>query len=873
MRSMKSRRFGRKLARKTALSLYEPLESRTLFNVGVTTPFTPLLAHPSQASMDSIDLSTHFADPAIAGTVVQFQTSINTFDVVLTDQATPRTVANFLNYVNSGAYNDTIFHRSVVFSTNAGPVPPAIADIIQGGGYNLQNGALTHIPTNAPIDNEVSTELQGNVRGTIAMAKTSDPNSATSEFFFNIHDNSSILDDPNNSGGFTTFGHILAPNNSAAALDTLGALPTYNLDNSTFATLPVVGLTEAQVQDPNTKLQTQNLLFLNKVSVIPGITYTVQSDNPGLVQPTISGHTLSFAYTPGASGLANITITAAGAYGTGATAHFAVTVPDTTQPTAGPTAVNFTAPNIPQNTTSVVIHPLAQDTDSLAGLNPSTLAVVTTTQHGSITVDPTTGNVTYAPDAGYVGPDSFQYTVSDANGNVSAPATVTLNVVPPPVQVQIGTNTAAPGGLTYTEPDGTVARLVVTGGSATVTFSDFDVQTTTSHGRITASGSGATITDITITPQGSRRASISLSAHGGTDGMATVGSIHDTGSLSAIVAPNVQLTGNLTVGGLGKLVLASTNHSTLTIGNGVPITTLTIPTATDTSVTASSYLRQVRSNQWLNTDGGSYTIKATGIATLVNTGGFANNLVLSGQAVSLRSARIGQITGGAWTAGGTISNIIANSVASAWSLNASSLVRTIRFGGDFSSSIQAGAIGSMTVAGNMTDGVVQTNAPLNHAAPHFDEFAHLRIGGAMNNSVIFAAGNVGTITAASMTGSRIYAGVNLSVAQNDAFPASISDLQGPAYLLAVRLVGKNATFSDSKIAADQINSLRLGSITVANGGSPQGIAGHSIGSISGTLNPGGPLILGRAQLKSAAALSAYLTAKSINLQDFAVHLF
>jgi cyclophilin family peptidyl-prolyl cis-trans isomerase len=861
------------LAGKTALPLYEPLESRTLFNVGVSVPLAPVLAHPSQASTDSIDLSTHFTDPNITGTVVQFQTSVNTFNIVLTDQTTPLTVANFLNYVNSGAYNNTIFHRSVVFNTNAGPIPPAEADIIQGGGYDLQNGSLAHITTNAPVDNEVGTEIQGNVRGTIAMAKTSDPNSATSEFFFNIHDNSSILDDPNNSGGFTTFGHILAPDNSVAALDTLGALPTFNLDNSTFSTLPVVGLTEAQVQDPNTSLQTQNLLFINKASVIPGITYTVQSDNPGLVQPTINGSMLSFAYTPGASGLANIKIIANTAQGTGTTTNFAVTVPDTTQPATGPTAVNFTAPNILQDTAGTIIHPLVHDTDSLAGLKPSTFTLLASTQHGSMTVDPTTGDVTYTPTAGYVGPDSFQYTIADANGDVSAPATVTLNVVPPPVQVQIGAKTAAPGGLTYTEPDGTVARLVVTGGSATITFGDFDVQTTTSHGRITATGSGATITDIAVTPIGNQKASISLNAHGGTDGVATLSSIHDTGSLSAINAPNVQLTGDLNVAGLGKLALASTDHSTLTIGGGVPATTLAIPTATDTSVTASSFLRNVRSNQWLNTDGGNYTITTSGIATLVNTGGFANNLNLTGRGLSLKSARIGQLTGGAWTIDGTAFTIVANSVAPAWSLNAASLVRTIRFGGDYSSSIQAGAIGSMTIAGNMTNSVVQTNAPLNQSAPHFDEFAHLKVGGAINNSIIFAAGNVGTITASSMTNSSIYAGVNLAVAQNDAFPASISDLQGPAFLLGVHLVGKNPMFSNSKIAADQIKSLRLGSIAVANGGNPQGVAARSIGSLSGTLNPGGKLVLGRAQLKSAAALSAFLTAKNINLQDFAVHLF
>ena len=162
---------------------------------------------------------------ANADTIVNFDTPLGSFQVQLYDSATPITVANFLNYVANGRYNGPFMHRLVM--------DPGL-EIIQGGGF-----AYDHlIETFPPIVNEFDPS-RSNIRGTIAMAKTSDPDSATSQFFFNMGDNSTALDNPLNSGGFTVFGEVVG--NGMDVLDAMAALETFDFTwvNSAFATLPL----------------------------------------------------------------------------------------------------------------------------------------------------------------------------------------------------------------------------------------------------------------------------------------------------------------------------------------------------------------------------------------------------------------------------------------------------------------------------------------------------------------------------------------------------------------------------------------------------------------------------------------------------------
>ena len=158
-------------------------------------------------------------------TNVIMETPLGNIEIELFDEAAPGTVENFLNYVNDGDYDDSFVHRSV----------PGF--VIQGGGFTFDAGQAFPIPTDPPIENEFKLS---NIRGTIAMAKRSgDPDSATSQWFINLADNSASLDGGDGQGGgfFTVFGQVIGDGMEVA--DAIAALPRVDR-GSPFGQLPVI---------------------------------------------------------------------------------------------------------------------------------------------------------------------------------------------------------------------------------------------------------------------------------------------------------------------------------------------------------------------------------------------------------------------------------------------------------------------------------------------------------------------------------------------------------------------------------------------------------------------------------------------------------
>jgi len=130
---------------------------------------------------------------AIAGTKVEFKTTIGDFVVELNDEKAPISTENFLNYVNSNFYSGTIFHRVIN------------GFMVQGGGFTKE---MQQKSGNAPIQLESKNGLN-NVMYSIAMARTGNPNSATSQFFINVVDNPN-LDYPKPDGnGYAVFGMVI----------------------------------------------------------------------------------------------------------------------------------------------------------------------------------------------------------------------------------------------------------------------------------------------------------------------------------------------------------------------------------------------------------------------------------------------------------------------------------------------------------------------------------------------------------------------------------------------------------------------------------------------------------------------------------------
>jgi peptidyl-prolyl cis-trans isomerase A (cyclophilin A) len=130
---------------------------------------------------------------------VEFKTTMGSFTLELYPDKAPKTVENFMQYVDSGFYKGTIFHRVI---DNF---------MIQGGGFTPD---MKQKQTRGPVVNEAGLASKGglkNTTGTIAMARTSDPNSATAQFFINVRDNVPLdFRDPSPQGiGYAVFGRVV----------------------------------------------------------------------------------------------------------------------------------------------------------------------------------------------------------------------------------------------------------------------------------------------------------------------------------------------------------------------------------------------------------------------------------------------------------------------------------------------------------------------------------------------------------------------------------------------------------------------------------------------------------------------------------------
>ncbi len=249
----------------------------------------------------SVGAAAAWAQTAGTSTLVRFSTAAGPIDIELYDEAAPKTVANFLNYVRTGAYDGGFFHRLVR------------GFVMQGGGLRWSDTATTKIsviPTNAPVVNEFSA-TRSNLRGTVAMAKVDgNPDSATHQWFVNLADNAANLDAQN--GGFTVFGRITAP--SMAVVDRLAN--NYRVVNASACTplgaaVSVMSQTPMWTTPANCESVTathlmqftaRELLRTNAASATERVFNYLEAAYPSLIYPptqaTQTGDGFSYRYYP-----------------------------------------------------------------------------------------------------------------------------------------------------------------------------------------------------------------------------------------------------------------------------------------------------------------------------------------------------------------------------------------------------------------------------------------------------------------------------------------------------------------------------------------------------------------------------------------------
>jgi hypothetical protein len=240
----------------------------------------------------------------------------------------------------------------------------------------------------------------------------------------------------------------------------------------------------------------------------------------------------------------------------------------------------------------------------------------------------------------------------------------------------------------------------------------------------------------------------------------------------------------------------------------------------------------------------------------------------------LGSATIGgTLTQGTWTVHGSVPVLVAKSAASPWSLISDAAAGTLRFTGDLLGDVTALSLGTVSVGGSLSSQMTTTGAFV-AASPL--RLGRLLVAGNIGNSTVASSGSIGMVSAKSMTGSSIYAGVTSAISSGSKLPTVREDLTGAATIGSVRLAtGTTASpaFSNSRIGATNLGPLSLGFIQDANGGALEGVAAVSFKTISGTLvSTTKAISLKSSQLTDTATLNQVLADKKITLNDFAIDI-
>jgi peptidyl-prolyl cis-trans isomerase A (cyclophilin A) len=291
------------------------------------TKLLPVLNHPiadrsAVAGIPlTVDLASAFGTESIDDQIVRFTSlfkSGNTpivMDMAMFSNRTPIARQNFLKYVTNGDYANSFIHRSV-------------SDfVIQGGGFRISNNSIDLVPTDAPIVNEFGIS---NTLGTISMAKVGgDPDSATSQWFVSLGENSDILDPQN--GGFTVFGRMTRSTfGNAQLFGNPSIFPTYNYGDA-FSELPVF-----YTHVPN-NLQIWDLILFPSVTLetLPAgeagesstLSYTVANGNPTVATASIQPNgVLELFPVAGQTGTAVVTVRAIDSVGNTVDDSFSLTV-------------------------------------------------------------------------------------------------------------------------------------------------------------------------------------------------------------------------------------------------------------------------------------------------------------------------------------------------------------------------------------------------------------------------------------------------------------------------------------------------------------------------------------------------------------------
>ncbi len=545
----------------TGPSIANPITNKTLFGGG---------------SAATVNLATSFLDRPTTHSLVQLQTTGGNINMELLDPYTPATATNLISYVNSGAYNNSIQHRLALSG--------GTKFVLQGGGFTFTNttgtnGTITAITTSAPVVNEPGIT---NTYGTIAMAKQGgDPNSATSQFFFNLGNNTANLDNQN--GGFTVFSTITG--SGMDVVQDYSAFPVVDqkATNPALNEIPLAGNTGAAFP---TNANQENFSFVkNAVLLQQGVplAFTVLGNsNPGVVTATITNGLLTLTPTQGATGESTITIQAANKNGKIVLQSFKVSV-------APGEAAAFTSPN------SALFHAGSAGSFSVTstGTPGSTYSITTGTLPSGVTLNATSGLLSSTATAAN---GVYALTITATNG-VGTPATQ-------PFTLTIDKPAAFTSAATTTFVQGTASNFIV--GATGTPAPSFEVTTGTLPAGVTLDGTSGFLASTTEAALGTYSFTITA-----TNGVGTPATQPFTLIIAAASAPTFTSnnTATFTSGTAGSFTVSATglpaptySVSTGTLPTGVTLNSTTGILASTTAAAKGTYTFTLSASNGIGAD-------------------------------------------------------------------------------------------------------------------------------------------------------------------------------------------------------------------------------------------------------------------------------
>lgn len=673
--------------------------------------------------------------------------TVEDFFVELFDDVVPETVNNFLNYVTDGDFTDSFIHRSVpgfviqggAFSERDGEAPvesidsdspvtnefashaivsgfnaevakdrttvslPGGTDLSRvsagdrirliGRGDGLENPSapgdrsqlldffeITAVdddadsvevsPTpfrNSEVDVEWFIVPDVNVAGTLSPPKQGgDPDSATSGFFVNLDNNADNLDIQNE--GFAAFGQILFDGLDVARA--IADLPRIN-SGSPFDTLPVNTFGEFELSD---------LVMIRSVDVVEKLSFSLVSNSkPNIVTAEMDENgRVTLTPRPNASGISHVTVRATDIGGASTNLEFAVRVAGVDDPIVARDDAAETHIN-----TGVEIDVLANDEDIDGTLDPASITVLQNPDNGDVEDGAIPGQLRYVPDPEFFGQDSFTYAVRNTDGQVSLPATVT-------VDISAGRVVGVAEGreqVTFERDDSPVRVRLAGAGQATVT----DV-------------GGELVLDLTGT---TTRSTLVVTSRGEP---VVIRSLTADGSMNGILALGASLSGDLTIAGSVRTMFFHSDLDTenvISIGPGLAGrsgVTIRFGQVSNLSISSASSLSTVIVSEWKDKGGAADRIEAPSIRTLLVRGDRRNGIVgdfeasldLDGSDGALYALTTALVFGGAsgvdWDIDGNAIKIDVRGAVDDFDLDVDGAITSLRFGDVADADVVADAV-------------------------------------------------------------------------------------------------------------------------------------------------------------------------------------